>query len=137
MAMIRRKNASVETMDILSNDDYDRLLSNNVVFLKLVDASAVNTVIECMVRHTPLVVNRIPAVEEYLGTDYPGFYDDLSHAASLLGSMDNIQRMHAHMAALDLTRLDLLRFLSSFEDALVKHTATSISTRERDHNIRQ
>ena len=66
----------VETLSHLADDEYDELLSTSVVFLHLVDAAAVNTIIECIARSTPIVVNRLPATIEYLGVDYPLFYDD-------------------------------------------------------------
>ena len=62
---------SVEVMEHLSDSAYDELLSDIVVFLNLIDASAVNTVIECIVRNTPLIINRLPAIVEILGEDYP------------------------------------------------------------------
>ncbi|KAI8821251.1 hypothetical protein BJ741DRAFT_672688 [Chytriomyces cf. hyalinus JEL632] len=68
---------SVEVISRLDNDEYDKLLSENIVFLKLVDASAVNTVIECIVRNTPVLVNRHPAVVEMLGTEYPFYYQKM------------------------------------------------------------
>ena len=60
---------SVEIISTLENEHYDELLSENIVFLKLVDASAVNTIIECIVRCTPILVNRHAAVEEMLGME--------------------------------------------------------------------
>jgi len=41
---------SVEITHYKSNEEYDELLSKNIVFLNLVDASAVNTIIECIAR---------------------------------------------------------------------------------------
>lgn len=75
--------ASVEVVEKLSNSDYDRLLISVVVFLDLVDASAVNTIIECIARATPVILNRLPAVVEYLGSDYPLYYSDLNQVAGL------------------------------------------------------
>ena len=54
--------------------EYDDFLKDKVVFLHLIDASACNTVIECIARCTPIILNRLPALEEYLGIDYPLFY---------------------------------------------------------------
>ena len=51
----------------LSNQEFDKALTKNVVFLKLRDCSAVNTVLECMARDTPIIINRHPAIEELLG----------------------------------------------------------------------
>ncbi|MCZ2153116.1 MAG: hypothetical protein LC114_04320, partial [Bryobacterales bacterium] len=55
----------------LSNDDYDELLSSHAVFLDLAGAVAVNTLLECIMRHTPILVNPYPSIVEYLGPDYP------------------------------------------------------------------
>jgi hypothetical protein len=65
---------SVAIIQKLSDPEYDTLLSKTVVFLNLVDAVAVNTVIECIIRRTPVILNRLPATEEYLGKGYPLFY---------------------------------------------------------------
>jgi hypothetical protein len=62
---------SVTLFSTLSNEDYDNLLTNNIVYIKLIDAAAVNTLIECAVRTTPIIINRLPAVVEILGEDYP------------------------------------------------------------------
>ncbi len=67
----------------MSNDDYDKLLTQNIVFLNLREASACNTLIECVVRNTPIIINRIDAVEEVLGSKYPLFYDTLEELNEL------------------------------------------------------
>jgi hypothetical protein len=85
--------------DRLSGDEYDDLLSRSVVFLDLIDASGVTTVVECLVRGTPLLVNRIPPVEEYLGGDYPLYFDSLEEAAGKLQRPDLILGAHEHLRA--------------------------------------
>lgn len=77
--------------------DYDRLLSENLVFVDLYDASANNAVIECLARATPILVNRLPAVEEYLGRDYPLFYDDLRQAAAMAQDLERLRAAHLHL----------------------------------------
>ena len=59
-----RSSCTTTAITRLSDDDYDALLTRNIVFLKLVDCSAVNTVIECIERNTVIIVNRHPALEE-------------------------------------------------------------------------
>ncbi len=68
---VLRDNGSVEVLPWQPEGQYDRLLSESVVFLDLIDASANNTVIECLARNTPVLVNRHPAVVEYLGPGLP------------------------------------------------------------------
>ena len=57
------------------------MLARNVVFADIMDATANNTVVECIVRHTPILVNPLPAVVEYLGAAYPFYFDSLPDAA--------------------------------------------------------
>ena len=61
----------------LENDEYDEWLTENITFVDLYDSSANNAVIESIARATPLLVNPLPAVVEYLGKDYPFYFDDL------------------------------------------------------------
>lgn len=67
---------SVITMPFASNDMYDMLLSENIAYCMLHDSSANNAIIECIARGTPIVVNKLPAVVEYLGNDYPLYIND-------------------------------------------------------------
>ena len=69
------------TVNRLNDDKYDELLSENIIFLNLYTTSANNAVIECIARGTPILINRLPSTEEYLGKDYPFFFDSLDEAA--------------------------------------------------------
>lgn len=75
---------SVEVLSRLDDATYDELLATSVVVTELYGAAANNLVVECMARGTPILMNQLPAVEEYLGQDYPLFYSDLSEIDSLL-----------------------------------------------------
>jgi hypothetical protein len=89
--------SSVEFLSFRSADGYDRLLSENVVFLDLYDTVVNNTVIECIVRRTPVVCNRLPALVEVLGTDYPLFFSDLEEAAAKADDRTTIVKAHEHL----------------------------------------
>lgn len=84
-------------MGPLSNSEYDDMLAENIVFLYLYDAAANNTVVECIARATPLLVNPLPAVKEYLGPDYPLYYNDLEEAAAKALDSKLIQKAHAYL----------------------------------------
>ena len=66
-----------------------RKLVSSIVFIKLIEASAVNTLIECIMRHTPIVINRLPPIVELLGKDYPLYYDEIEEVYAIL-TLDNI-----------------------------------------------
>lgn len=92
---IQKKIDSVVTLDFLSNKEFDELLTHNIIFLDLYEASAVNTLIEAMARHCPIIVNKIPAVVEYLGEKYPLYYEDLSELKTL--TMKKIINAHNYL----------------------------------------
>jgi hypothetical protein len=102
---------SVELLKNLDNDSYDALLTQHIVFLDLVDCSAANTVIECVVRNTIIIVNRHPAVEEVLGVSYPGFYRSIHEATSILCSPKTLLACYKHIAHLDKSQLDIETFM--------------------------
>ena len=92
---------SVKIIDHLDNNDYDVLLSQNIVFLDLYDTSANNAVIECIARGTPLLVNRHPATIEYLGEEYPFYFDSLKEANEKLNNIDLIRDTHKYLMTFD------------------------------------
>lgn len=114
------RDKSVIVLPHMTDVEYDHLLAGNLVFLALHDASAVNTVIECIVRHTPVIVNRLPALEEILGKGYPGFYDtgDLHGAVNVMTA--GVMNMTTHLAALDKTPFSIKTFVAGFHALLVE-----------------
>lgn len=100
----------VKVMARLEDEAYDRLITENVLFLELLDASANNAVVEAIVRETPLVVNRHPAVVEYLGAGYPLFYDDIRDVHDLL-SPPRIKEAHDYLRSIDKSDLRVEHFV--------------------------
>ncbi len=91
--------------------DYDAWLCRHVVFLDLFHSAANNTVVECIARNTPLVVNRTPGVVDYLGPDYPLYYDTLADAAALLRDTNALWKGHLFLRRLDKSALSVDRFV--------------------------
>jgi hypothetical protein len=81
----------------VSNQNYDELLSENIGFIDLYDTSANNTVIECIVRATPLLVNPLPAVVEYLGENYPFYFNNLAEAVEKAMDLELIGQTHQYL----------------------------------------
>jgi hypothetical protein len=87
-------------MNYIDNNSYDKLLSENIVYINLVDASAVNTLIECIVRNTPILINKIPAIVELLGENYPLYYKNNIDVYNLLSDANNIKKAYYHIKKL-------------------------------------
>lgn len=117
---ICRLENSVHVIEHLSNDDYDALFTSNIVFLNYIDASATNTLIECVVRNTPVFVNKIPAVVEILGQDYPLYYTSMYSITKLLERENEykVKLAHEYLVSLPKDRFKNETFLSTFSTIL-------------------
>jgi hypothetical protein len=124
---LQRRHRSVSVLRHLQNEEYDKLLSENIVVLRLVDASAVNTALECAVRGTPFIVNRLPSLEELFGPEYPGFYNTTGDANMLASSWDSIQAIHTYIKGMDLDRLCLNQFVAGVEAGLYDATRARVN----------
>ena len=94
---LKRYRLNTKTFKRLDDHIYDEMLSENLVFLDLYDSSANNAITECIARATPVLVNRIPAVEEYLGEDYPFYFDSLERAAEKALDFELIKETHEYL----------------------------------------
>jgi hypothetical protein len=81
----------VLTMFTQTVKEFDDLLLNNIVIIPLWNASANNAVLECLEMNIPVFITRVPAVEEYLGKEYPMFYTDISEVEKVI---NNIKLLH-------------------------------------------
>ena len=68
---------TVTVHQYLENSDYLKLLTTSIIFCDYIDCSASNTIVECIATCTPIILNRLPAIVEYLGEDYPLYFDKI------------------------------------------------------------
>ena len=100
-----RDPGAVERIPRLADAEYDALLTENVVFVEFITAVATNTVIECIAYDTPIVLNRHPGPEFYLGPDYPLFYESLREVPDLV-TVDRILEAHRYLTEMDKRWID-------------------------------
>jgi tetratricopeptide (TPR) repeat protein len=104
----------------LPDEQYDELLSENVAFVDLYDAGASSTIVECIARATPLLINPLPAVVEYLGSDYPMYFSSLREAADKALNLDLINDTHIYLVNCETrTKLSAEHFLRTFRESEV------------------
>jgi len=92
--------SSINICHLNNYSDYDDLLSRNIVLCHLLDANANNTVLECIVRNMSIIINRHPAVVEYLGADYLLYFDSIDDIDDLV-DIDLIEKAHNNLCSLD------------------------------------
>ena len=86
-----QRDPGVIARKMVPNEEYDALLSSSVVLCLMYATAANNVVVECIARGTPLLINPLPAVVEYLGPDYPLYAADEVAADRLLGDPARIR----------------------------------------------
>jgi hypothetical protein len=114
-----KRSQDIQIVEKLDNQEYDIFLSKNVVFLQLFDAAANNIVVECIIRNNPIIVNRLPSLYEYLGEDYPLYYENFEHAQQLVADFKKIEEGHLYLKKKDKYMLSPNYFVSSFEQSNV------------------
>ena len=71
--------------------------------------------VECIVRQTPILIRRHPATIEYLGENYPFFFDNIDQASLMATDMELINRTHEYMKTeIDVHQFTAENFVSSF-----------------------
>jgi len=101
----------------LENKEFDKFMTTTVAFLNLIDTSANNGVTDCLARNIPLLVNYHPAVVQYLGDDYPFYYNSLETANKKIEDFALIKETHNYLKNMDKSRLDIHTFLKEFENS--------------------
>ena len=115
----------------LDMHQYAAALNRGIVYMQLSDASAVNTILECLVMRTPIFINRLPAVEEVLGREYPLYVESETEVRDILMhgiGQTQILAAEKHMGLLDINRYHIEKFLQELGCILAK---ASVSTKSR------
>jgi hypothetical protein len=107
---------SVEMYYTKTVQEYDELLSKNIVFINLYDASANNAILECIIRNTPILVNKVGGVVEYLGPDYPLYYNNLNEIHGLL---NKVTLAHEYLKNMDKSEFTMEFFYKKLMNSLI------------------
>jgi hypothetical protein len=78
------------------------------------DVSACNTMLECIMNNVPVLTNRLPASEEYLGKDYTLFYESIDEANNLL-TPEKILEAHVYLKNKDKSKFEIEYFCNELD----------------------
>jgi len=88
----------------LDSDAYETIMANNIVVTEIIGSSCNNGIIECIASATPVLVNRLDSIEEYLGKDYPFYYSSYTELLAKGNNLALIQATHQYLLNLDTRR---------------------------------
>lgn len=105
-----------------ADDDYISKLCESIGFVHFYDVAASNTVLEHIMSHTPLIVNKHPAIVEYLGEEYPMYYEDVCDDLDrYLSSRDFVASVSTYLKERSsLCMFKIENFISFFKDYKLK-----------------
>jgi len=115
---------SVEIKRLENHNDFDNLLQNNIVIIPLFGASANNSVLEIIEMNIPAFVTRLSATEEYLGKEYPLYFNNNEELENIINNeellIEKLKKGHEYLCKLDKTEFryehfnrELYKFISS------------------------
>jgi len=78
--------------------------------------------------NTPILVNPLPAVKEYIGNDYPLYFENLDEAGQKIADMNQIFAAHKYFLELDKTKFSGEKFFSDFVSSKIYQSLTFIKS---------
>jgi hypothetical protein len=123
-ASINSNNVDIKYIE--NHKEFDTMLQTNIVIIPLFGASANNSVLEIIEMNIPAFVSRLPATEEYLGKEYPLFYNNnnISEVETIINDdiklLSKITEGYTYLSKMDKTQFsydyfnrELYKFYSS------------------------
>lgn len=99
----------------LTNEDYDCKLTSSVCMLDFFDSAANTSLIDCIERNTPVIIPKIPPVIEYLGEEYPLYFDEVKDIENILSSFSRIEEASKYIEDMNKDSLDVNNFNKSVQ----------------------
>ena len=97
-------------------EEYDKIMTSSIVLIPLYNASANNSILEIIKTNTPAFITRLPANEEYLGENYPLFYNDINEVNNILNNRELFNKKYIetynYLKNMDKSDLTYERFYS-------------------------
>jgi len=113
-------NNKIGIIERLSEQDYESLLNESIIFLSLKNEGAANTIIlECIARNVPILVPKIDSCLSYIGDRYPMLYpvgqidfNEIITAKNVIQSIEYLKKM-------DKSKFSTDSFCNNIEKSLV------------------
>jgi hypothetical protein len=105
-SIVLNKGVEVKYLDDMN------MVNKSIVFVDLYENGVIPYILmECMARNTPILINRFPYIEEYLGNSYPLYYTNLDEIKELVNE-NSIQKTINYMKCIE--RFDINTYMIHF-----------------------
>lgn len=106
----------------MSEEEYEKMLQTSIVFLSLLYDGAANTIVlECIARNVPIVCPSWSSCVEYLGEEYPLFYNPQNKETNFeqLITKENVQNAIEYLKNMDKSKFSVDHFVSTIKSSAV------------------
>lgn len=83
--------------------------------VRFFDSAANTSLIDCIERNTPVIIPKIPPVIEYLGEEYPLYFDEVKDIENILSSFSRIEEASKYIEDMNKDSLDVNNFNKSVQ----------------------
>ena len=111
------KGSVLKTSHICDNH-YNKIFNNKIIFLNLYSSTANNVIMECIKANNPIIINRLEPIEEYLGKEYPLFYDNLTDVSTILENDELILKAFNYLKNMDKSKFSMQMMIDSINRTL-------------------
>jgi hypothetical protein len=120
LSEIKILNNKVNHIDYLSDLEYDTKLSESVIVTHMISNSANNAIVESILRNTPHIINKNEPTIEYLGKDYPLYWEKKEDVRSFLKDDSRILEAHEYLKTMNKDWLETSYFINDFKNKVIK-----------------
>jgi hypothetical protein len=106
---------TVNKLEYVSTQNYHKIFENNLVFLDVYLTTINNTILECIISNTPIILNRKQEYINLIGGDYPLFFDNIDEINSFIETDNNILKAHKYLKNIDKTKFSMNFFKQTLE----------------------
>ena len=107
----------------VNNDDYDDMLLNNILIIPLHCASANNSILEIILMNRPAFISRNAATEEYIGKDYPLFFNNIEEMNLILEDNTILRKKlcesHEYLMSMDKSKFSIENFYRNLQNIIL------------------
>lgn len=110
---------NLEKIEYLNNIEYEKNLQENLIFLDFIDTTINNIVLECMVRNTPICIKKHPSIIEYLGKDYPFYFENIEEAQDKINNYELIYNSFIYLKNLNKEKIKIKNFIKEIYNSSI------------------
>lgn len=96
--------------------ELDGLIANNIVFCYVNNGSTITILNECIVRNTPIIINRHPLVLDLLGPKYPLYYSDTE--TDVFIPLKKLKKAHKYLKKINKSKFRINTFIGTLNNII-------------------